>query len=165
MLRALFDAPEFLAGERVVGVSGLRAQADQLPPAVDHRDMRSGEGLAKIPVGGYLSVRVDVLKVYRSLRQPDCLTGLFVQRDDELMVAAVEVHDQQVAEDDRRRPGAAKMVALDVTALPKYFEALRIDAGRARRSECDVNAPLFDHRRGRGVGVERMGVLRLRHVE
>src|SRR5262249_21751893 len=98
MLRALFDAPECLAGELGVGVSVLLAEPEQFPPAVDHRDMRSGEGLAKVPVGGDLSVRVDILKVYRSLRQPDCLTGVFVQRDDELMVAAVEMHDQQVAE-------------------------------------------------------------------
>src|SRR5499426_3693032 len=138
MLRALFDSPEFLAGERVVGVSGLRAQADQLPSAVDHRDVRRGEGLAKVPVGGDLSVRVDVLKVYRSLRHPDRLAGLFVQRDDELMVAAIEMHDQQIAEDDRRRTGPAKMVAFDVSTLPENLEALRINAGRARRSERDV---------------------------
>src|SRR5262245_23286124 len=133
MLRALLDAPEFLAGERVVGVSGLRAQADQFPPAVDHRDVRRGEGLAKVAICGDFSVRVEVLKVYRSLRQPNRLAGLFVQRSDELMVATVEVHDQQVAEDDRRRSGAAKMIALDVSALPQNFEAVRVDAGR--RSE------------------------------
>src|SRR5262249_16369864 len=124
MLRALFDAPEFLAGERVLGISGLGAQADQLPPSVDHPDVRRRKSFAKVAVRRNLSVRVNVLKVYRPFRLPDRLAGLLVQREDELAVAAVEMHDQPVEKKNRRRSRAAEMVALDIAGFPERLVSL-----------------------------------------
>ena len=85
--------------------------------------------------------------------------------DDVLHVTAVEVHDQQVAEDDRRRAGAAVVIALEVAPLPEHLAGARIDRRRAGRAEGDVDAAGLADRRRRGVAVERVRVLRLLDLE
>ena len=59
--------------------------------------MRRGEALAKVTIRLRLPARVEILEVDRSLGAPDRLAGSLVERDEELMIAAIEVHDQQFA--------------------------------------------------------------------
>ena len=77
------------------------------------------------------------------------------------MVAAIEVHDEQVLEQDRRGAGAAIVIALQVAPFPERLAGLRVETGGASRAERDVNAARLDDRRGRAVGVELVGELRL----
>src|SRR5207237_2548793 len=92
---------------------------------------------------------------------PDRFARLLVQRDHELMIAPVEIDDEQVPVKNRRRTRAAEMVADEVTPFPKNFARLCLEAGCARRTEAHVNPPLLDHRRRRRVAVERVAELRL----
>src|SRR4051812_2158475 len=99
MASALDHLPDLLAGPRVIGIHGPRADADHEVPAVDLDDLRRGKALAKISVGFRPSVGADILKVNRSLGSPHRLAGVLVECDDELMIAAVEVHQQKVVVD------------------------------------------------------------------
>src|SRR5207244_1269416 len=98
MLSALFDAPEFLTIERVVGVSGFRAQTDEFPTTIDERDLWGRKGFAKIAVCLDLAVGVEVLKVYRAPGLPDGFPCALIECDDKLMIAAIEIHNEQVLE-------------------------------------------------------------------
>ena len=162
---ALLQPPQLLAGERIVSVRRHRSRADQHRLSADRDDLRRRERLAEIAVRLDLAVRVDVLEIHRPRRLPHRLARPLVERDDVLHVAAVEVHDEQVAEEDRRRAGAAEVVALEIAALPDHLAGRRVDRGRAGRPERHVDAAGLDHRRRRGVGVERVRELRRRDVE
>src|SRR6185295_11738830 len=128
----LLDLPDLPAGERVVAVGRLRADADQDGLALDCHHVGRREGLAKVALRLRLSVGPDVPEVDRALRAPDRLPGALVERDHELMVASVEVHDQEIAEDDGRRAGAAEMVAFEVAPLPQHLSRARVDGGGSR---------------------------------
>ena len=116
---ALFHAPQLGAGRGVVGVERLRALAQQGGLPVERRDLAGGEGLAEVAAQLGLAVGAKVLEVNGALLLPDRLAGLLVQRDDELVVAAVEVQEEQVAVEDGRGAGAAEMIALDVAPRPR----------------------------------------------
>src|SRR5712691_5656603 len=106
MLAALFHSPQFLASERIVRICRLGPQADHLPTTVYPLDMRSRERLAQVAVGGRLPILVQILEIDGSLGLPNRLPSTLVKRHHELTVAAIKVHQQQVAEQDRRRSGA-----------------------------------------------------------
>src|SRR5207248_2233581 len=57
------------------------------------------------------------------------------------------------------------MIAFDVAPLPHYLKTFRINAGRPSRAESNIYAPWLDGGCRRGIGVERMGVLRLRDLK
>ena len=134
-------------------------------PSLDHHDLRRRKRLAKVTVRLGLAVRGEILEVDRPRRPPHRLARVLVERDDVLMIAAVEVHQQQVAEQDRRRTRTAKVVALEVAALPDHLARLGIDRGGPWRSERHIHAPGLDDRcRGR-IRVERMRELRRRDLE
>src|SRR5258708_2678243 len=57
------------------------------------------------------------------------------------------------------------MIADEIGALPKLLARFRIEAGRTRRSEGDIDPALLDGRRGRGVAVELVAELRRGHAE
>src|SRR6202166_339485 len=57
------------------------------------------------------------------------------------------------------------MYALNVASIPQNLNRLRTDAGRARGSESNVDAPLLDHRCRRSSRIEWMHKLRLRDIE
>ena len=78
---------------------------------------------------------------------------------------AVEVHDQQLAEHNRRRAGAAEVVALEVAPLPHDLAGCVSIAAVPARSEGDVNATRLDDRRRRRVRIERVCGLRRRDGE
>ena len=115
--------------------------------AADRDDLRRRERLAEI------AVRLDLPFGSTSLKSTErgvfhtVLPGLLVERDDVLHVAAVEVHDQQVAEDNRRRARAAEVIALEIAALPDHLAGLRVERRRAGRAERDVDPPGLDDRR------------------
>ena len=104
---ALLEAPQLLAGERIVAVRGLGPQAEQHRLPVDLVTCGVENALRKSPSACGLPSGPRSSKVDRPRRLPHGLAGVLVERDDVLVIAAVEVHDQQVAEQDRRRPGAA----------------------------------------------------------
>ena len=68
--------------------------------------------------------------------------------DDELRVAAIEIHDQQIAINNRRRTRAPVVVALQIAPFPNHFPARRVQAGRARRAEGHIHASGLEHGRG-----------------
>src|SRR2546430_12953351 len=150
MAGALFDAPDFPAGQRLVSVGRLRALTDENGLAIQNCHLRRREGLAQIPLRLRLAARVEVFEINGAFPPPDRFAGLLVQRDHELMVAPVEIDDEQTTVKNRRRTGAAVMVADEVTPFPKDFAGLRLEAGCAWRAEAHVNPPLLDHRRRRG---------------
>ena len=121
--------------------------------------------LRKSPSAFGLPSGVEILEVDRPRRPPHGLAGVLVERDDVLVVAAVEVHEQQVAEEDRRRAGAAKVIALEVAALPEHLPRLGIDRGGAGRPERHIDAARLDDRCRRRIGVERVRELRRRDLE
>ena len=127
--------------------------------------MRGGERLAKIAVRLDLAVGREILEIDRPLGTPHRFPGALVQGDHELFVAAVEVHDEQVAEQERRRAGAAKVVALDIAPLPQHPARFGVDRGRARRTERHVHASRLDDGRRRRIRIERMRRLRLIDVK
>ena len=88
--------------------------------------------LRKSPSALGFAVGTEIFEVDGAILLPNRFARFLVERDDELRVAAIEIHDQQVAVEDRRRAGAAVMVALDVAPFPQHLAALRIETGRAR---------------------------------
>ena len=98
---ALFHAPQFLAGQRIISVMRLGAAADQDGSPAQSRHVGSGKGLAQVAFGLRLSVRSEVLEVNRAIDLPHRLAGAFVERDDKLVIAPVEIHDQQIAVENR----------------------------------------------------------------
>ena len=112
-----------------------------------------------------MAVGAKVLEIYGPIRLPDRAAGLLVERDDELVVAAVEVEEKQVAIEDRRGAGAAEVIALNVASRPKHPAGLRVEAGRARGTERRVEPACFDDRCGRGIAIEGDAVLRFGDVE
>lgn len=137
------NPPQLLAGIRVVGHQPLGARADQLQPGGRFDHDRRAEGFADVAVEG--------AEVDRAVGFPDRLAGQLVERHDVLHVASVDVKDQQLAEQDRRRAGPLVMIALEIAPRPKHGPAGRIQAGRAVASVVHPNPAFFDHRSGRSV--------------
>ena len=165
VLRALLEPGDFRAGGGIVNVVGLGAAAEHHGPAVLHDDLRRGKSLPQIALQLRLALGVEVLVVDRAIGLPDGAAGFFVERDDELKIAPVEMHQQQIAVENRRGAGRAEMVADKIRALPKHLARRGVEARGAGRAEGDIDAAFLDHRRGRGVGVERVAELGLGDAE
>src|ERR1043166_8458737 len=165
MTGAFLDAPEFAAPGQFVGIDGLRSLTDQHGAPGKHRDVRSGKGLAKIAFRFGFALRPKILEIDGALVSPDCFPGLFVQRNDELMVAAVEVHQEQIPEKDGRRASAAIVVALEIPSFPEHSGGTSVETGGAGRTEGHIDPALFDHRCRRSVSIELMCKLRLLDCE
>src|SRR5688572_10279957 len=161
MTAALFHAPALFSGHRVVAVDRLPAQADEQRLAADVDDGWRRVRFSEVTVPLRLAVGLEVLEIDRAGRLPDGLAGALVEGNDVLHVDAVEVHDQQVAEEDRRRAGAAEVIALEVAPLPERLARAGVERGRTGRAVVDVDAPRFGDGRRRGVAVELVSGLRV----
>ena len=137
---ALLQAPALLAGHRIVAVGRLadpRLMSSGWPLDLD--DVRRRERLAEVSLGLWLPSGPRSLKsIERGVATPSCRSSCRARRRTD--VDAVEVHDQQIAEDDRRRAGAAEVIALEVAARPEHLAGLRVERRGARRAERDVDA-------------------------
>ena len=97
-VRRVAHAPQLAARQGVERQHGLRRRADELRPArgLDHDRRRVC----------LLHVAVVRAEVVRAVGLPDGAARLLVERHGVLHVVAVEVHDQQLAVEDRRRARA-----------------------------------------------------------
>src|SRR5688572_24363703 len=102
MARTFLDAPELLALARLVTIDRLRSLADEGELAINRRHVRSGKCLAPVAISFGFAVGAEVFVVDGTLLLPDGLSGLLIERDDELMIASVKVHDEQITEKDGR---------------------------------------------------------------
>ena len=127
--------------------------------------MRGGETFAPVAVGLGFAVGLDVFVVNGAVHFPHGFPGRFIQRDDELRVAAVEGEDEQVLPQDRRASCASEMVADKVPPLPQHLAARGVQRGDPRRAEAHVDAPFFDGGSGRAVAVELVAKLRRGDIE
>ena len=80
----------------------LGSAADEDRPSIEHRDMGRGESFSPVTFVLGFAVRSEIFIIDRALLPPNCLAGLFIERHNKLMIAAVEIHDQQIVEEDRR---------------------------------------------------------------
>src|SRR5262249_44542517 len=87
--------------------------------------------------------------------------GLLVESHHKLVVAAIKVHDEQIAVENRRRACPAEMIADEVPSGPKHFPCPRVQTSRARGAEGDVHPALFNDGCWRGVSIELVSELRL----
>ena len=165
MAGAFFHAQEFIARQRLIGIERLGALADEDRPTIDARHLRRGKRLAQVAFGLRFAVCIEVLEIDRALLPPDGFSGLFVEGDHELVIAPVEIHDQQIAVENRRRAGTAIMIAHEIAPFPKHFARFRVQTSRSWRAERHINAARFYDRRRRGVTVELMTELRLLDLE
>ena len=102
MLSPFGHAPKLPAGQRVVRVTGHRADADQLRHAAVLDDERRRVTLSQITVAERFAIRVEILIVNAAPGAPDGFAGALVQRGDELVIGPVEREDEQVFVKDRR---------------------------------------------------------------
>ena len=75
---------------------------------------------------------------------PDRVAGFLVERDDVLLVNAVEREDHEILEEHDRGGGAAVVAAGEVVALPEDFTRRGVEAGGAVAAEVDVHAAGLD---------------------
>jgi hypothetical protein len=57
------------------------------------------------------------------------------------------------------------MITVNISSFPDDLEGSCVEAGCSGRTEGDVNPALLNHRSGRGIGIERVAVLRLGDVK
>ena len=74
-------------------------------------------------------------------------------------------HQDEVFVNNGRRTRTAKMVAFNILPLPQHFEIAGIDAGCPGRAEGDIDAPLLNHRCGRGIRIKLVRKLGIGNVE
>ena len=94
MIIAFFEAPEFFTGVGVVAVVGFGAATDEGGLAIVSDDLGCGERLSVIAFVLGFAIFVEVLVVDGSVDFPDSFSRKFIESDDELGIAAVEVHDE-----------------------------------------------------------------------
>ena len=123
-------------------------------------DLAGGEGLAPVAFGRRFAVGAEILVVHRAILAPHRLSGALVEGDQELVITAVEIQKQEIAVQDWRGAGAAIVIADEIATLPAHLAVCGVEARDSRRAERDVDAPLFDGRRGGAVAVELVGELR-----
>ena len=122
-------------------------------------------GLPPVAVGLHFPVGREVLVVHGALHFPHGLAGLFVERDDELVVAPVVMIEEQSVPDDRRAPRATVVIAHKVAPLPHDRACLCVNARGGGRAPACVKSAVLDHRRRRRVAVELVAKLRLLDFE
>src|SRR4029079_15504183 len=83
---------------------------------------------------------------------PENLAGGLIERDDELHVDAVALHDQQVIPYHRRAARPVLMVVLEFLSLPDNLPVGR-QTGSSMPAEVNVNAVILNHGCRRGVAV------------
>ena len=113
---------------------------------------------------GLLDVAVVRAVVDVAVLLPDRLARVLVERDHVLIVKPVEGHDQQVADQDRRRAGSAEMVALQVGPRPQRLAGGGVDARSAGAAEVDIEPAGLDGRRAAGVAIERVADIAARAI-
>lgn len=91
---AFFEAPEFFTGFGVVAVVGFGAATDEGGLAIVGDDLGCGESLSVIAFVLGFAIFVEVLVIDGSVDFPDGFSREFIEGDDELGIAAVEVHDE-----------------------------------------------------------------------
>src|SRR5437868_4444793 len=96
---AAIDSPKLLAGEWIVADNRAGAGIDELVAAVDLEDGWCGIAFLEIAI---VRAVVDVAIFF-----PDSFARFLIKGDDELHVVTVEVHDQEILPEDRRRAGPA----------------------------------------------------------
>jgi len=148
------DLPEFLSRHGIVRVDGLRSRTDKLPPGPAGNHERHGECLSLI--NGDRSV------IERAVRFPGGLSVRGVESDQVLDIAAVDIHDQQVSQQERGTagPGPGFMVAVQIAPRPKDGSRGGIQTRRTVGAEMHVDPARLDHRRRCRVGILRSDWLR-----
>src|SRR5688500_1200852 len=147
MARAFLNAPEFLAREWIIGVRRFGADANQGRFATDLSHVRCRERLAKVTLGLRLSVWTEVLEVDGTVRSPNGLARVLIERDDILATTPIEVHNQKIPVKDRRRTGGTIMITFKVPPLPKHFAGAGIEARSPWRTKRHVDSFFFHDRR------------------
>ena len=79
MAATIFQAPDFLAGQRVVRVESLRALAQQSRLPIQCKDLAGGKSLAQVPFGLGLAVRVEILVIKGPIFLPDAAPGFRIK--------------------------------------------------------------------------------------
>src|ERR1051325_6405497 len=112
MAGALFHAPELVTGAGVISIESFGTLAKEGRDTLKGRDMTGGKSFPKIAFRLHPAIGIKVLVIHRPVFLPHGSPGLFIQSNDELMVAAVKIHDQQVLINNRRRTCTSVMIAL-----------------------------------------------------
>ena len=110
-------------------------------------------------------LRSEGAEVDRAVGFPDRFAGQLVERHDVLHVASVDVKNQQLAEQNRRRAGPLVMIAFEIAPRPEHGAAGRIQTGRAVAAVMHPNPAFFDHRSGRSVAGDAGNVVGIFGVE
>ena len=161
MAGSLLDPPQLASIPSIQSIHCFSSLTDQMRNAVDSSHGAGGEGFAHIAIGLRLAVGAEVFVVDGTILQPAGGSGLGIQRDQELPVAAIEVQKEGPLMQDRRGPGPPEVVALEVAALPQLLAGARIQASGARFAERYINSAFFNDRSGRGVAVVAFPEIRL----
>ncbi len=148
VLGAFFEAPEFFAGRGIVAVVGFCAAGDEDGFSVQLCDEGGSEAFAIVAIAGGFAIAVEVFVVNGAVRFPNGLPGFLVEGGDELKVAAVEVHDEQVVPEDGAGACASEVVADKVGSLPENVTCARIECGGSWGAEGHVNNAIRCHGRG-----------------
>ena len=146
------DAPKLVACRGVVAERADGSGCHELRFAVDFKHGSGRERFLQIAIIG---VRQPAILL------PHRLAGDFVQARGVLFIVAIEEQKQPVFINDRRRRGAAPMIARQIVPRPQNLAALRVDAGGAARAEVRVDFPVVDYRRRRGVTIELADIRRV----
>ena len=110
----------------------------------------------------------DSCEIDRPRCLPNRLAIGFVQGDNVLLIAAINVEDQQVSHGGQRRARPHFVVTIEVAAGPEHLAGFGVQAGGAVGAEMDIEAASLDDRGGRGVGVARIyrvNLLAIKHLD
>src|SRR6266699_1672305 len=132
---AVLHAPQFVAGQGVVGVKRFRPRAQQRRPPIERSDLAGGKGLAEVPFGIRRAIRPEILEINGPVLLPDRPASFLVERDNKLPISAIEVQDQQITIGNGRGASASEMIALYILPLPEHFAGLCVEADGAWRAE------------------------------
>src|SRR4051794_4661536 len=133
--------------------------------SLERNDLARGECFAQVALRFRFTIGLEVLKIYGPVLLPDRLSSFFIKRDEELMIAAVEIQNKKSVVQNWRRPGATIVIAFEIPTTPQNFSGMSVQTGGAWRAKGDINAAVLDDRSWRSIAVERMRVLRLLHFE
>ena len=154
MIIAFFEAPEFFTGFGVVAVVGFGAATDESGLAIVSDDLGCGERLSVIAFVFGFAIFVEVLVVDGSVDLPDSFSGKFIESDDELGIAAVEVHDEQIFPEDGRGTSATVVIADEIGSLPEFCACFGVEASGARGAEGEIDSTVFDDGSWGGVAIK-----------
>ena len=154
MIIAFFEAPEFFAGFGVIAVVGFGAATDEGGLAIVSDDLGCGERLSVIAFVLGFAIFVEVLVVDGSVDFPDSFSRKFIESDDELGIAAVEVHDEQIFPEDGRGSRATVVIADEIGSLPEFCACFGVEASGAWGAEGEIDSAVFDDGSWGGVAIK-----------